>query len=59
MLRKLLHLEFTMKGFLSTAAMSLLAATGLASPVNILQKAQPVKVRAADVFQNTVYFTNW
>ena len=54
-----MHLEFTMKGFLSTAAMSLLAATGLASPVNILQKAQPVKVRAADGFQNTVYFTNW
>ena len=38
---------------------ALLAATGLASPVNILQKAQPVKVRAADGFQNTVYFTNW
>ena len=48
-----------MKGFLSTMAMSLLAATGFASPVSLPKDAQVVKTRDADGFQNTVYFTNW
>ncbi|KAK7744439.1 Chitinase 4 [Diatrype stigma] len=47
-----------MKGLLSSSALLLMAALGLASPIKVANEVEAIKPRATG-FQNSVYFTNW
>ncbi|KAI1257592.1 hypothetical protein MGN70_000635 [Eutypa lata] len=47
-----------MKGLLASSALALMAAVGLASPVNVTSELDLIKPRATG-FQNSVYFVNW